>query len=887
MKRATVALAQQREAVRVLGTRVGPYEVLEKLGSGGMGEVFLCHDSRLHRKVALKCLTSDEPADAQASILREARAVARLTHPHIASVYDVLEQDGRAFIVMEYVEGESLRSRLQRAVLSPDETIAIGRQLASALAAAHRHGVIHRDLKPSNVQLMPDGTVKVLDFGVAKVMPRLDVTDEPTTTNLPSHARSDTAGTPAYMAPEQLVGGFVGVRSDIYSLGVVLFEMATGRRPYAENNAAALAVAMSTSPPPPPDAIDPRVPRRLSSVIVKALQREAFNRYQTADELGAALDELVEPTTREATPVVMPVARRRTTWAVAIAAAVLVVVAAALWRPLMNVAGLRLPPPASAPVLAILPVDNPTDDAQAEHFGAALSSILGSNIRSIDMVRLAARETTAAFARNRRDLGAMKQALAADYVLDLAVTSLASPLRIAVRLSRTDPPAVEWQETITGSPIQVERALLDGLARALTGTRRGIALNADDRARLGRLPTTNATAMLAYVESQALLDRSDVADNVAGAIDRLQSAVAADPNFASGYAALGAVLLMRYERTRDASLLERANAAVSAALRLDPDLSAAQYASGYQQYVNGRREAAIASLERAIALDPDNDAAHRLLGWRLFVSQGRMDEAVSELQRAVRIRNSFDNFYRLGTVLYLAGRYQEAVDAYRKATELQPRRPDAYTNLGAAYHMLGDVKQAIGNYEHAVSLGAGDAQAFGNLAVSYFFSGRFEDALRAGLEATRRDPTRASLQRDLGEYYARVGRAREAGEAYTRAIALARQLLAVDPRDAIAIVTIALCEAHLGQHPAAERHVAEALALSADDRDVQMRAAKTYVLLGNRAAAIEHLRLAVERGYPPQLARDDPELTALKSSPAFETAVSSGQRARARAGASR
>jgi tetratricopeptide (TPR) repeat protein/TolB-like protein len=871
----------------VLGTRVGPYEVLEKLGSGGMGEVFLCHDTRLHRKVALKCLTSDEPADEQANILREARAVARLTHPHIASIYDVLEHGGRAFIVMEYVEGESLRARLSHTVLSPDQTIAIGRQLAAALSAAHAQGVIHRDLKPSNVQLTPDGIVKVLDFGVAKMMPRLDVTDDPTTTNLPSHARSDTPGTPAYMAPEQLVGGFVDVRSDIYSLGVVLFEMATGRRPYAGTNAAALAVAMSASPPPPPDAIDPRVPRRLSSVIVKALQREPFNRYQTADELGAALDELIEPTTREALPVLLPGRRRRVEWAAAIAVAALAIVVAAGWRPLLNFVGLRRPPPMSAPVLAILPVDNPTDDAQAEHLGVAIASILGANIRSIDKLRVAPRESTAAFARNRRDLGGMKQALAADYVLDLAVTNLASPLRIAARLSRTDPPTVEWQETISGTPIQVEQALVDGLARALTGRRGGVELSADVRARLGKLPTQNAAAMMAYVESQALLDRSDVADNVVGAIDRLQTAVAADPNFAIGYAALGAVLLMRYERTRDASLIERANIAVAAALRLDPDLSAAQYASGYQQYVNGRREAAIASLKRAIALDPDNDAAHRLLGWRLYVSQARMDEAVSEVQQAVRIRDSFDNFYRLGTVLYLGGRYQEAVDAYRKATELQPRRADAYTNLGAAYHMLGDLKQAVGNYEHAVSLGAGDAQAFGNLAVSYFFSGRFEDALRAGLEAARRDPTHASLQRDLGDYYGKVGRTREARSAYARAIALARQRVAVDPRDAFAIITIALCEAHLGEHPAADRHVAEALALSPDDRDVQMRAAKTYVLLGNREAAIEHLRLAVERGYPPQLARDDPELTALKSSPAFETAVISGQRARARAGASR
>jgi tetratricopeptide (TPR) repeat protein len=388
--------------------------------------------------------------------------------------------------------------------------------------------------------------------------------------------------------------------------------------------------------------------------------------------------------------------------------------------------------------------------------------------------------------------------------------------------------------------------------------------------------------MTAYVESQALLDRSDVAANATEAIDRLQHAIDADVNFALGYAALGSALLTRYERTRDATLIDRARAAVSSALRLDAELSAAQYASGYLQYVIGRREAAIASLQRAIALDPDNDAAHRLLGWRLYANQARMDEAVAELRLAVKIRpDSFDNFYRLGNVLYLAGRYQDAVDAFRRATELQPRRADAYTNLGAAYHMLGDVNQAIGNYEHAVGLGAGDAQAYGNLAVSYFFGGRYADALRSGLEAVRRDPNRHSLQRDLGDYYAQLGRTREARTAYTRAIELAQESFAVNPRDALAVMTISLCKAHLGDRFAADRRTAEALTLSPEDRDVQIRSAKVYILLGNTNAALEHLRLAVERGYPPQLVRDDPELTVLKSSPEFETAVTAGLRARA------
>ena len=624
-------------------------------------------------------------------------------------------------------------------------------------------------------------------------------------------------------------------------------------------------------------------------MVVKALQREPFNRYQTAQELGAALEELSEPTTRDVVgrrP--LAVASRRRPIAI-VAVSLLATVIFMAWL-LPRARSRSASPAAVAPMLAILPVDNPTDDAQAEHLGSVLESLVAANVRSIDKVHVLPRESTVQFGQRRRELSALKRELAAEYVLDLTVMNVTATPRIVARLSRTDPPSVAWQDTITGEPVRVAQALLDGVARALSGStgRRAIALSSQDLVRLRHVPFRSDQAVMHYIEAEALLDRSDLSANASKAVDRLQQAVDLDGSFALGYAALGTALLMQYERARDARLIDRATAAVSSALRLDAGLSATQYAAGYLQYVTARREVAIASLQRAIAIDPDNDAAHRLLGWRLFANQARMDEAVAELRHAVRIRpDSFENFYRLGTVLYLAGRYQEAVDAYRRATELQPRRADAYTNLGAAYHMLGDVNQAIGNYEHAVGLGAGDAQAFGNLAVSYFFGGRYEDALRTCLEAIRRDPTRASLQRDLGDYYAKLGRTREARAAYTRAIELARQLLAVNPRDAGAVTTIALCEAHLGARSAAERHVAEALTLSPEDRANQMGAAKAYLVLGNTEAALEHLRMAVERGYPAQLVRDDPELTALKSSPGFDNAVSSGLRARARAGASR
>jgi serine/threonine protein kinase len=271
------------------GVSVGPYVLVDRLGAGGMGEVFLANDVRLQRKVALKCLFVRSEGDLGLRIIDEARAAARITHPNVAMVHDVIDHDGRAFLVMEYVQGESLADRLRRERLPIERAIAIGRQLASALAAAHAHGITHRDLKPANVQITPEGVVKVLDFGVAQAISAAatgaatdaDRTRRPT----------PRAGTPAYMSPEQLMGRPVDHRSDIYSLGIVLFEMTTGHRPYSTSDPFELVMALSKRLLRA-DADDPLVPRELGDVIAKALALSRDERFQTASELEAALAAL-------------------------------------------------------------------------------------------------------------------------------------------------------------------------------------------------------------------------------------------------------------------------------------------------------------------------------------------------------------------------------------------------------------------------------------------------------------------------------------------------------------------------------------------------------------------------------------------------------------------
>jgi serine/threonine protein kinase len=278
------------------GSQIGPYVVVDRLGRGGMGQVFLGNDRRLRRKVALKRLLPSAlgPGDERARVLREARAAAQISHANVAAIHDVIEHDTRVFIVMEYVEGESLAARLRRERLPIDRVISIGRQLAAALGAAHARGVVHRDLKPGNIQLMPDGTVKVLDFGIATALEvasslAREAPTAATATGAALDVRGVQPGTPEYMSPEQMLGRNVDERSDIFSLGVVLFEMATGRRPYPDSTVVERLAALE-HPAPRADTVDPRVPSALADVIATALEADVRQRFQLAADVLAALD---------------------------------------------------------------------------------------------------------------------------------------------------------------------------------------------------------------------------------------------------------------------------------------------------------------------------------------------------------------------------------------------------------------------------------------------------------------------------------------------------------------------------------------------------------------------------------------------------------------------
>ena len=296
----------------MIGQRVGPYAVLQRLGGGGMGEVYLAEDTRLGRHVALKRPSEAllSMPDARERLHREASAAGRLTHPNIAAIYDVLDVDSYPYIVMEYVEGESLARVLRRGALPLDNAIAVGTEIADALAAAHAKGIVHRDLKPANISLTPDGHAKVLDFGLAKGPATKETTSQAglSTITVPGQVM----GTPGYSSPEQLVGAPADPRDDIYSLGVVLYELLCGRRPFDGTDSLELAMATMTKTPPPVHQVNPAVPEAISAIVARAMARDRDDRYQSADQLRTELRRLTHALSTDVTHLIS--IRARCSW---------------------------------------------------------------------------------------------------------------------------------------------------------------------------------------------------------------------------------------------------------------------------------------------------------------------------------------------------------------------------------------------------------------------------------------------------------------------------------------------------------------------------------------------------------------------------------------------
>ena len=837
-----------------------------------MGEVYLAEDTRLGRHVALKRPSEDwlSMPDARERLHREASAAGRLNHPNIAAIYDVLDVDSQPYIVMEYVEGESLARVLRRGALPLDNAIAVGTEIAEALAAAHAKGIVHRDLKPANISLTPDGHAKVLDFGLAKGPPTKATTSQAglNTITVPGQVM----GTPGYSSPEQLVGAPADPRDDIYSLGVVLYELLCGRRPFDGNDSLELAMATMTKTPPPVHQVNPAVPEAISAIVARAMARDRDGRYKSADQLRTELRRLTHALSTDVTHLIdsgaLRVAGRQRRVVQTLAAIALIAAIGAgvwWWRRPDQMPGTR------PPVLGVMAFANSSSESDAP-LAASMRDLLIARLANTPGLVLLSKSAVDEAARQHADPRMLARNLAATHLLETTVLRSGRDLMLSVTLSRGEAGVIVWTDSVSApdsNVAELQQRLADGIRRAL------LIPTAAPGDRAQSNPGTNdVMALTHYGRATILLERPDVAGNLARAEALLREATKRDPKFALAWARLGDTYWENYKSSVDSKWASEAVNATNMALTLDQRQPEVWIALAKINEGTGRREAALSALNKALELQPTSDEAHQLMG-QILQGMGRRDEAKEQYLQAIELRPDYWRHHSmLGGFYYSIGSYPEAIAAFTRVTQLAPDNARGFHNLGAVYYRIGDSRNALTNYEKALAINPRPETRSG-IGNIHYDEGRYEAALAAFLEAAKGSENDGVLRGNVGDAYARLGRVEQARQAWREAVRLEQQTLAVNPNDANTLARIALWEAKSGDRAASEGHITRALAIGAGDAEVLYYAAVVRALAGDTERALASLEQAVKSGYSAQLAAKDRDLDTIRETPRFRDLVRS------------
>jgi eukaryotic-like serine/threonine-protein kinase len=703
-----------------VGTRLGPYEILAPLGAGGMGEVYRARDVRLGREVAVKVLPehlSRDP-DSLARFEREARAVAALAHPNILDVHDVGNETGIAYLVTELLEGESLRQRLTGTPLPWRTAIEIGLAVAEGLASAHAHGIVHRDLKPENVFLTFDGRVKILDFGLARVEPERSTETSPT---VATPTKSGTVmGTAGYMSPEQARGGHADARSDIFSLGCILYEMATGRRAFFADNAAETLVAILRDEPKDPGDLVPDLPDHLRLVILRCLSKYPDSRFESARDLAF---DLRVASTESARIRVAPPAKHRPV------RPILALIGAAAVTALLILGGrswLNRGGPIDS--LAVLPFTNGSRDPNTEHLSAGITESVINSLLQLRSLRVIPRASVFAY-RGGRDPFQAGDDLGVRAVLTGNVSRVGDRLFVQAELTDVKRRSMMWGkrfEEEASDAFAVQERIAQEILKSLR-----LELSGQDEKRVSKRETEDAEAYELYWKGRLYWNRR-TEDSTEKAIGFFEQAIARDPNYARAYAGLAQSLLLVafYGALPPKEVVPKARAAAMRALEIDGGLAEGHALLADLKYqfewdwAGAERE-----FRRAIELGPNDSTARQWYSNYLGVLK-RTKEACAEIHRAHELDplNAVVSMDVGLTCDYTSGDYGKAIDRYRKVLEDNPDFVLAHLYLGLAHVRRSELAPAVSEMETVKRLAPGEPDAIALLGYAYGVAGRRAEA---------------------------------------------------------------------------------------------------------------------------------------------------------------
>jgi len=788
-------------------TYIGPYKLLRKLGAGGMGEVWMAEDARLDRKIALKILPQQftQYPDRVRRFMLEAKAASALNHPNIITIHEIGQADDAHYIATEYIQGQTLRQHMAGRLMI-EEVLDLAAQIASALSAAHWAGIIHRDIKPENVMVRPDGLVKVVDFGIAKLTERASAQqsnvvdsaavdgdiDNPETLLLddfysaktdhpvdayattPEEVFDETApgiilGTVKYMSPEQLRGQKVDARADIFSLGVVLYEVVTGKPPFAGSTQADVIAAILEREPAPLGDYRSDVPPELEQIVIKALRKDRDARYQDIKDMLVSLKDLKQElefqakmgrsaatevdvkakTTTIAETILTQIEQHKRGALVILAMFISVTIAVTYFGYTLYTGSGK----AGITSLVVLPFTNTGNLPNAEYLSDGISEALINSLTELQQLKVIARSTAFRYKGKDPDPQELGRDLNVRAVLMGQVRQMGDALNIQVDLVDATTGAQLWGEEYDRKVSDV-LSIKQAIARLVTEKLR-VRLTGEDEQHLVRRDTTNTEAYQYYLRGRYSWNKR-TADGIRKAIEQFQQSIDRDPNFALAYVGLADcyVLMEEYTGAPSSESLPKARAAVDRALQIDDSLAEAHTTSAFIYEIQWRWTEAESEYKLAISLNPNYPTAHHWLSVyyqmkRQFDDQLREIKLAQELDPLSPIIGE-----NVSEAYFLKNDFNSAIEQSKKVLELDPSFPYSYRNLGYAHLKLRRYEAATAEFQKAVELSGRASDYLSALGYCYAVTGKRDEALAILKELEERYARRESAGLYLASVYA-------------------------------------------------------------------------------------------------------------------------------------